>query len=314
MSSNTKYWIALARAKGIGPANLNTIYNTIKKHNISVSDILDLTHDEIKEEFSFNDKLTESILNAKKTLPRIEEDYFELLDTGIETVLFFEDSYPERFRQILGSSLPPVLYTFGDKNILKQKGAAILGDMNASAKGEEIAYLAARELTVHEIVVISGMAKGIDTIAHRSALENHGKTTAILPYGIKHLKIPHLIQNIYNQDNLLLVSPFYPTDEFNKYNAYIRNRLVCALSYAVYIVECPSESGILEAGKSARKLKIPLYVTEYAEYPESASANKQLMDEFNGIPVKGKMVNNVLTPNMDKLIAGVKFPDENDAQ
>jgi len=310
MSSHTKYWIALAQSRGIGPANLKIIYTSLKKHNLSPSDLFSLSTEEIKNEFQFNDKIIDAIISSKGTLSRIEDIYFELLDIGIETILFFEDSYPARLIDKLGSAFPPILYTYGDKSLINKRGAAILGEKNLSQKGEDITYLAAKDLSTHKIIIISGLARGIDEIAHRSALENSGRTIAMLPYGIKHLKIPHMIEHVYNQDNLLLVSPFYPDVEYNKFNAFIRNRLICALAHAVYIVECPSESGIFEAGKSAHKLDVPLFVTEYAEYPDSASANKQLIEEFNAFPVKGKMVNHVLTPNMDKLIGIVKFDEK----
>ncbi|MCU0820936.1 MAG: DNA-processing protein DprA [Spirochaetes bacterium] len=307
MSSNTKYWIALGQSKGIGPANLNIIYQSLKTHNLSISDIFSLSGDEIKHEFQFNDKIIEALTASKSSLSRIEDIYFELLDSGIETILFFEESYPARLKTTAGTSLPPILYSYGNKKLLNEKGAAIIGEKELSDRGADITYFAAKEIIAHKIIIISGLARGADEIAHRSALENGGQTIAMLPYGIRHLKIPHMIEHVYNQDNILIVSPFYPDTEYNKFNAYIRNRIICALSCAVYIVECPGESGMLEAAKSAHKLNVPLFVTEYAVYPESASANGQLITEFSAIPVKGKMVNNILTPNMDKLIGIVKF-------
>jgi DNA processing protein len=303
--SNHKYWISLEQAKGIGPANLKIIYDKLKAFNLSVIDLFSLTAAEIKAEFAFHENLISAIESAKKSLFRIEEDYHSLLDSGIDPILFFEDGYPKRFHDILKTMFPPILYTHGNKNILKEKGAAILGEKDLSERGESIAYLAAKELSGHNIVTISGMAKGAD-IAHRSALLNGGKTIAILPHGIFHFKIPEILQDIYNTDNILIISPFYPSAESNKYNAFIRNRLICALSYAVYIVESVLDGGIFEAAKSAKKLGVPLFVTEYKEYPKSASANKTLLDD-GARPVKGRLVNNELSPNLDELIGIVKF-------
>ena len=189
--------------------------------------------------------------------------------------------------------------------MLKEKGAAVLAEKDLSERGESIAYLAAKELSGHNIVTISGMAKGAD-IAHRSAIANGGKTIAIIPNGVFHFKLPDTFKNVYSTDNLLIISPFYPSAEPNKYNAFIRNRLICALSYAAYIIESVSDGGIFEAAKSAKKLGIPLFVTEYKEYPKSASANKLLIDD-GARPVKGRLVNNELSPNLDELIGIVKF-------
>jgi DNA processing protein len=303
--SNHKYWIALEQAKGIGPANLKNIYDKLNALNLSIIDLFNLTPAEIKGEFALHENIINAIGSAKNSLYRIEEDYHSLIDAGVETLLFFEDAYPLRLHDILKTSIPPVLFTYGNRNILKQKGAAILAEKDLSGRGENIAYLAAKELSEHNIVTISGMAKGAD-IAHRSAVFNGGATIAILPQGIFHFKIPDFLKDIYNPEKILILSPFYPSAEPNKYNAFIRNRLICALSYAVYIVESVQDGGIFEAGKSAKKLNIPLFVTEYKEYPKSASANKSLIDD-GAYPVKGRLINNELTPNLDELIGIVKF-------
>jgi predicted Rossmann fold nucleotide-binding protein DprA/Smf involved in DNA uptake len=75
------------------------------------------------------------------------------------------------------------------------------------------------------------------------------------------------------------VSIFQPDHTQDMYAAYIRNRIICALAHAVYIVEAPDEGGIYEAAKSAHALNIPLYTTEYAEYPPTASGNKKIMSD-----------------------------------
>ena len=302
-----KYWIAIEQAKGIGPSNLKIIYDTIKGLNLSIQDMFNLSPKEIQEEFSFNKKIIDAIINAKGSLTRIEEDYFNLLEAGVDVILFFEDSYPERLYDVLKNTFPPILYTYGNKRIFHERGAAILGEMNVSSKGKMITHLAARELAQHGIVTISGLAKGVDQIAHLSAVENAGKTIAILPFGIINLIIPEILQKVFDPQSFLIVSSFYPTREFSKFNAYSRNRLICALSYAVYIVESPLNGGIFEAGKSAHKQNIPLFITEYSKYPESASANKKLIDEYNAYPIKGRLIGDVLTPNLDKLIGIVKF-------
>lgn len=304
---NYKFWIALDQAKGIGPANLQSIYKSLTRSGLSITDLFGLNAGEIKEELHINDQVTAAIISAKESLSRIEETYYQLLDGGIDTTLFFEDAYPGRFLDTLKNTFPPVIYSIGNKNISKDKGVAVLGESNISEKGESIAYLAAKELARHNIVTISGLAGGADIIAHRSALENTGKTIAILPYGIMNLKIPERLKDVFDPERMLMISPFFPSSEYSKYNAYNRNRLICALSYAAYLVESTPEGGIFEAAKSAVKLNIPLFTTEYAEYPKSASANKKLIDKFKANPVKGRMINNELTPNMDKLIGIVKY-------
>lgn len=305
--NNTKYWIALEQSEGIGPAHLAEISSRITELGLSVIDLFELQEKEIVEEFNLSEKLAGSIEQAKKLLPAIEKDYFSLLDGGIDVIPFFDSRYPARLRDIMGNSIPPILYTFGNIDTLGMKGAAVLGDKYVSDKGASISYLAARELCRHRFSVISGFAAGADMIAHRSAMENGGSTIAVLPCGMLNFRAPEAIKPLINPDRFLIVSPFYPTREVNTFNAYIRNKIACVLSRAVYIIEAPAEGGIFEAAKSAKKYSIPLFTTEYSQYPENALGNKKIIDEMGGNPVRGKLDKDMPVPNMDRIIGAVKF-------
>ena len=191
---------------------------------------------------------------------------------------------------------------------MKNRGIAILGDKDVSERGEMISFEAARELCpARGSTVISGFAQGADLIAHRSALVQDGTTIAVVPYGIFHLTVPDLLRDVMDPSRFAVVSPFYPSREPNKYNAFIRNKIICAMSYAVYIVEAPADGGIFEAAKSARNLKIPLFTTEYADFPKNAAGNRKIIDELGGIPVLGKMENDMLVPNMDHSSGTARF-------
>lgn len=305
--NSTKYWIALEQSHGIGPAHLMEIHDTLKRQNLSIEDLCDLSSDEIVREFRFPEKIAEAVAGVRAALPKIEEDYFKLIDSGIDVVAFFSDLYPSRLREVLGNAFPPLLYTYGNARLLRERGVAVLGDKDVSDKGEMITFAASRELVKHRATIISGYARGVDLIAHRSALVNGGTTAAIVPYGIFHLTMPEMLRDCMNPDTMVVASPFYPNREPNKYNAFIRNKLICALSSAVYIVEAPPEGGIFEAAKSAHNLKIPLFTTEYGEYPKNAGGNRKIIDELGGIPILGRMENSMLVPNMDRIIGIVKF-------
>lgn len=302
-----KYWMALEKVPGVGPVQLKEIYRIVSGAGISLSDIFSLTEDEIINEFRIDKKTVSFFLTANELLPSITEEYQKIIDAGINIIPFFSDIYPERLSRLPAGNTPALLYVYGNVSLLKIKGAAILGDKNVSSRGEFISYMAAKELVSHGVNVISGLAKGAGNAAHRSALEYGGVTMAVLPYGILKLNIPEMIKPVYDPERFLAVSCFYPEDASNKYNAFIRNRLICAISHAVFIVESPESGGIFEAAKSAYNLKIPLYTAEYSEYPESASGNKKILAELGGYPVRGKKSDNLTVPNMDRIIADVKF-------
>ncbi len=303
----TKYWIALEQTKGIGPAHLQEIHDELRKHDISIIDIIDLKPEEISRELKINPGIAKLIPEAKRELEKIDSEYLGLLDRGFDIIPFFSPAYPGRIREILGSGFPPLLYTAGNKELLKKRGIAILGESSISEKGKDICYWGAKTVARHNLTVISGMASGGDNTAHRSALENGGTTVAFIPSGINRLNPPEFMLKSLESENLLIVSPFYPAREGDKYSAYIRNRVLIALSHAVYIVEAPAESGMMEAAKSAEKLGVPLFTTEYSQYPESASGNLQIMEKHGGIPIRGRRENNLLTPNMDRIIGTGRY-------
>ena len=305
--NSIKYWIALERVSGVGPALLKEVYNVISSVGVSLSDIFELSENEIKNEFNFSQKTLSAINDARNILHHISDEYQKIIDEGITILPFFSKNYPERLHKLLGNGVPPILYLYGNIDILQKRGASILGDNNISSKGEFIAYMAAKELVARQIPVISGFADGADMTAHRASLECGGDTIAFLPYGIFKMKIPEAIKHAFDEEKFLAVSIFQPEAAGSKYNAFARNKILCALSYAVYIVESPEEGGIFEAAKSANNLKIPLYVTEYSEYPKNALGNKKILAELGGFPVRGKRSGDLTLPNLDRLIADVKF-------
>lgn len=302
-----QYWIALERAHGIGYATLNEIYTQFLDLGLSIEDLFDLTPDEIRDEFSFNDKVIDGIIQAKNILVEIEEDILDMNEAGIQPVLFFDNNYPKQIIESLQSQAPPILYCLGNVNLLKSSCAAILGHHEISPKGEMIAFQSAKILSKHSITVVSGMSKGTGTTAHASALENSGNTVAVLPCGMFQFKMTERLQNLFNPDRFLLVSPFYLKEGLSEFNAMNRNRLICALSKAVFIVESPAEGGIFEAIKSAEKLKRPVFTAEYAEYPPSAAGNPIFINKYKAEPVRGRKEGESVLPNLDNLIAKVKF-------
>ncbi len=305
--NNTRHWIALNNVQGVGTATLREIYDAISSAGLSLYDLFGLTDAELRSEFHFSDKIIRALIDAGGNVDAAEREYFELMDSGISVNFFFSPSYPEKLFSRMGNSAPPVIYASGNISILNMKGAAVLGDSNVSSRGEFIAYMASVELAKHGIAVISGLANGADLTAHRAALESGGSTAAWLPYGILKFAVPEQLKPVLDPERFVAVSHLAPGDAASKFNAFSRNRLICASSGAVFIVESPEDGGIFEAAKSAHKLEVPLYTAEYAEYPPGASGNKKIISELGAKTIRGKKVDNLTLPNMDRFIADVKF-------
>ena len=104
-----------------------------------------------------------------------------------------DKEYPECLKQI--KNPPKQLYLKGNIKLLKSPSIAIVGARNCTQYGEKMAKKFANELAEFGITIISGMALGIDKIAHKTAIRNGGKTIAVLPSGL---------ENIYPEENLEL--------------------------------------------------------------------------------------------------------------
>ncbi|MBP7901271.1 MAG: DNA-processing protein DprA [Spirochaetes bacterium] len=308
MNRNTQ-WIALERAEGIGSASIIEIHETLSSLSLNIEDLFSLSEIEIREEFSFKETIIKGIISAKKISEEIEDDCADMEEVGIKPVFLFSKDYPEVLRLRLGNTVPPVLYLMGSPSILKESLAAVLAHSETSEKGSMIIFKGAKELTSHSIATVGNMSKGGGSILHRSSIEAGGKTIGILPCGFFTYTMTDKIKSIYNPDNFLIISPFYLREEFNIYRAIERNKLICALSKAVFIVESPSkdEGGIFEAAKSAQKMHIPLFTAEYAEYTEPSMGNPTLLKEYGAQPVRGRKDEGGLSPNLDAFIAKIKF-------
>lgn len=142
---------------------------------------------------------------------------------------------------------PKRLYVMGDEEVLKGFGISIVGSRKASKYGQDIAKSLAYGLSKKGVNIISGMALGIDTAAHRGALIANGKTIAVLGSGFN---------NIYPKENTKLfweiinsggavVSEFNPDTLPSPKNFPVRNRIISGLSQGVIVAEASERSGSL---------------------------------------------------------------------
>ena len=151
---------------------------------------------------------------------------------------------------------PTSLYYEGDRGLLESgPRVAIVGSRGASAQGLEEAQAIAGELVSRNVVVVSGLALGIDTAAHRAAIEEGGKTVAVLGTPLDQYAVG---QNRELQDTIgadhLLVSQFAPETPVHRSNFPRRNKTMALLSDATIIVEAAENSGTRHQGWEAIRL------------------------------------------------------------
>lgn len=183
----------------------------------------------------------------KKAWDRIELEGLlkKTKDKGIEVVTFNEELFPKVLKSYEYS--PSVLFYKGNINKLNENyNAAIIGSRDCSIYGKNSADLISRELSTNNINIISGMARGIDTYAHKACLESGGYTCAILGSGID-VVYPKENKRIYEMilNSGCIISEFLPGTKPYNYNFPIRNRIISGLSNTVIVVEASESSGSL---------------------------------------------------------------------
>jgi len=219
----------------IGSVRLRRLLEYFK----SAKDILEVQDREFIS-LGISSKLISKIIRAKNADFRKEKEEAERL--GIEIITLFDEGYPEQLRQIYDP--PIVLYVMGSLHF--DVGLSIVGCRRASFYGLSSAEKISRELSALGITVISGLARGIDTAAHKGALAAGGKTIAVLGSGLKNIYPPEneaLAHSIAQKG--AVISEFPLDTQPYPYNFPRRNRIISGLSAGVVVVEAAQNSGAL---------------------------------------------------------------------
>lgn len=166
--------------------------------------------------------------------------------------------FPKKLKNL--SDSPDVIFAIGNTKILNDLSIAIVGSRKCSSYGKEYAYKFANEISSNNIRIISGLAEGIDTYAHKGSIAN--KTIAVLGSGFNKIYPKsniNLIQEIIRNDGVIITEYFFDVEAY-PFNFPKRNRIVAALSEAVIVIEAGENSGALITARIAQKLDKKIYV------------------------------------------------------
>jgi len=258
---------------GITSYNIEKIYH-------SLNDLKDLWHIDRNSLSSLNildEKIIDKIfLNRNKY---IFEDVFERIQNqGINVITILDEKYPKRLKNI--KDKPVVLYSKGEYLPDDEISIAIVGSRKATAYGMWACEKFTRELSSLGITIVSGLALGIDAIAHKTAIENNGRTIALLGNGIDVI-YPKNNQSLYNEikNNGCIFTEFPMGTEPLNYNFPQRNRIISGLSLGVIVIEAKEKSGsLITATYAAEQGKDVFAVPGNINSIYSAGTNKLIKD------------------------------------
>lgn len=161
-------------------------------------------------------------------------------------------AYPEQLRHL--SSPPQQLYVAGPlEKLLQKPKVAIVGSRKISSYGRQVTEKLARELASNNVVIISGLAYGVDAASHHAVLEAGGDAIAVLPTSLDKIYPASnrgLAQNIINAGGALL-SEYGPADTVHITNFVARNRIIAGLADAIVVIEASLKSGSLHTARFA---------------------------------------------------------------
>jgi DNA processing protein len=239
------YWIALSQLRDIGPVRFFKLYERYQ----SIEKIYKFTAEDLNGLRLSTEKIN-AIISARSAIsPQAELD--KVRKAGITPISFWSGDYPPLLREIYAP--PFLLYTLGNKELLKTASwLAIVGTRHPSPYGLKMTARLTAELVRNGWGIVSGLAKGIDAEAHTVALEQGGKTIAVLGCGIDYI-YPYENKGLYQaiKEKGLIISEMPLGVTPQPFQFPLRNRIVTGLAKGTLVIEGDFKSGAMISGKLA---------------------------------------------------------------
>jgi DNA processing protein len=237
-SSDLPYYLAFTRVRGVGPARTKLLQTYFKSLGAA-------WHASLGELVAsgLDAKTASSIQSARQTISP-DDELASIEKLNIRAITWDDDEYPPLLREV--SEAPPVLFVRGQLTNADNLALAIVGTRNATTYGREVTEFLVANLVKQGITIVSGLARGIDGVAHQTALANGGRTVAVLGSGVDVIYPPEhrkLAAQIIEQG--AIISDYAPGTEPEAMNFPPRNRIISGMSLGVIVVEADEKSGSL---------------------------------------------------------------------
>jgi len=236
--NDTKYWVALSMVSALGARRIRLLYNCFGSAEAAFTAAqADLAHAGLPA------RAVEALLAERQKIDP-DKQWTSLQRDGFGVTTLADRDYPPLLRQIYDP--PALLFYRGNLSVLQAPCVAVVGSRKATAYGRTAATRLAADLARAGVVVVSGMARGVDTCAHSGALQDGGITAAVLGCG---LDICYPPENLRLRERIVqsgvLLSEFPPRTEPKAQHFPLRNRVISGLSLATVVVEAAEKSGAL---------------------------------------------------------------------
>ncbi|MBL6982085.1 MAG: DNA-protecting protein DprA [Anaerolineales bacterium] len=238
MEEFRKYWVGFNLVKGVGAVRLRALLEAFgdlqAAWNASKQDL---------QSVGLSAKLAENIIKLRTDIS-LDKVWEDIQAQSVEVLTWEDENYPSRLAEC--DNAPPVLYLCGEYQPEDEWAVAIVGTRRVTAYGRQVTEQIARTLAASGVTVVSGLARGVDAIAHQSAIDAGGRTLAVLGCGVDRIYPPEhrqLTEQVISNGALISDYPMGTPPDARNFPP--RNRIISGLSMATVVVEAGEKSGAL---------------------------------------------------------------------
>ncbi|RLC84123.1 MAG: DNA-protecting protein DprA [Chloroflexi bacterium] len=266
------YWLGFNLVRGIGPVRLRALLNYFS----DVRTAWEAPESALRE-VGLDSRSLRNLLQVRQQVD-LEQVLRKVEAEGAQVLTWESPTYPTLLQQI--PDPPPVLFVKGELTPADEWAVALVGTRKATANGREVARQLAGDLVRNGVTVVSGLARGIDGIAHRAALEAGGRTIAVLGCGVDQVYPPEhrrLAAEIMEHGAVVSDYPLGTGPEGKNFPP--RNRIISGLSLGVLVIEAGLRSGaLITADFAADQGREVFAVPGSILNPAAAGCNRLLRD------------------------------------
>jgi len=266
------YWVGFNMVRGIGAVRLKALL----EHFGSLDIAWQASADELRS-VGLNEKIIENLLKVRNQVD-LERLWEKIESQGIQVVTWEDPIYPRRLKEI--DQPPPTLYVRGELTLEDEWSIAVVGTRRMTVYGRQVAEEVSRFLASNHVTVVSGLARGVDAVAHQSALQAGGRTIAVLGSGVDTIYPPEnrkMAEEICKYG--ALISEYVPGTQPESTNFPPRNRIISGLSMATVVIEAGETSGaLITATFAAEQGREVFAVPGSILAPQSKGTNRLIRD------------------------------------
>lgn len=259
----------------------NELEEKLRKGIVPLGKILTDGANNLSKHIQLTDEEKARINTLMLRADKISAEINRLAEQKIYFVTKKSESYPKKLKERMGKNAPPIFYYCGDVSILNSKTVAIIGSRVATEQENAYARKHAKLSVQNGSAIISGGAKGIDTVAKEAALKAGGKViTFVSDNMVKYIKSN---AEYILWDKMLVLSAFHPEISFRGYNALERNKFIYAsCDYAVVVSSGDETGGSYKGAAECLKQKLTKL---YVKNDELATVGNKKLIELGGLPL-----------------------------